>query len=420
MNYVIVLYRETDQRMSQSCVKSKYWKTKPVMKLDERSYVSQQIADDQDLQKYKKDQNTQLPSGYEWNKVDICDNQGMNSICDFLNKHYKRGTESVYIIQYDADRLCWEMSNTGYFLTVSDSQKHIVGVIGFTFRTVQIHEQKHTMAEPMYMCCDMKYRNKGIAKVLMDETIRQSLLLGINKGVFCDNRIVPKPICTLRQYSRPLNYKKLRENDFVSVEGVDDDLVHNRAKINLKPNKKYVLAEKTEENINIVHDLYCKYMKTFSLHMVLTKKDIENYMFNEKYAKTVLIMSDDDTSKPVDFVTYNFYDIVNTKNNNDNAVIKTANLLMYSSNVVRPDLIFINILKQISYDKIHIVYVMDMMHNNEFILSNVKNSDEVTDDEEQHATYDMGIMKTGKKLYINLFNWKCDSFQQNMVSWLTF
>lgn len=400
--------------------KPKYWKNKPVMKIDEKNYSSNQISGDEDMSRFKKDEFTQLPVGYTWNKVDIFDDQEIVNVCQFLSEHYKRGTESTYVVNYDAERIRWEMSNTGYFLTIRYEDK-IIGLIGFTYRTVQIYSDRHTMTEPMYMCCEKKYRKKGIAKVLMDETIRQSLLTGINKGVFCDNRIIPKPIVTLRQYSRPLNYKKLRENDFVEICGVDDELVHNRTKINLKPNKRYIVADKTEDNIKMVHDLYHQYMKTFSFHMVLTKKDIENYMFNDKYVKTILIMSDDDSIKtPVDFITYNFYDIINTEKTEGDNVIKAANLLMYSSNEIRPDLIFINIIKQISFDKIHIVYVMDMMHNNEFILSNVKNADEDTDDDEENASYDMNIVKTGKKLFINLFNWRCGSFQQNMISWLTF
>jgi len=400
--------------------KPRYWKNKPVMKLDEKIYTSEQISGDENLSRFKKNEFTQLPIGYTWNKIDVCDDLEMVNVCEFLSEHYKRGSESIYIIKYDTERIQWEMSNTGYFLTICFENK-IIGLIGFTYRTVQIHADRHTMTEPMYMCCEKKYRGKGIAKVLMDETIRQSLLTGINKGVFCDNRIVPKPIVTLRQYSRSLNYKKLRENEFVEIHGIDDDVVHNKTKINLKPNKRYVVATNTEENINLVYDLYRQYMKTFSFHMVLTKKDIENYMFNEKYVKTVLVMSDDDSVKtPVDFITYNFYDIININNKDGDNIIKTANLLMYSSNEIRPDLIFINILKQMSFDKIHNVFVMDMMHNNEFILSNVKNADEDTDDEEENSTYDMNIGKTGKKLFINLFNWKCGTFKQNMISWLTF
>ena len=63
---------------------------------------------------------------------------------------------------------------------------------------------------------------------------------------------------------------------------------------------------------------------------------------------------------------------------------------------------------------------MDMMHSNTIILSNIKNADEDTDDEEENAIYDMNIVKTEKKIFMNLFNWRCEPFKQNMVSWLLF
>ena len=444
--------------------KSKYWKHKPVMKYDEKVYISKQILNDQETEKFKSDNLTTLPDGYEWKTIDINNNDLMLQVSDFLSDNYKRGTDSTYILKYDPQMLQWEMNNKGYFLTIIHENK-IIGLIGITTRLVQIQSDTIEMVEPMYMCCEKKYREKGIAKVLMDETIRISASNNKKVGVFCDNRIVFKPVCTLRQYSRPINYKKLRENEFVEICGVDDNIVHNKTKINLKPNKYYVVAEKTDANIQIVYDLYTKYMESFGLHMVLTKQDIEHYMFNEKYVKTILIMKKDEKNPdvvkfdPIDFVAYNFYDLINTnkkieepknedikdvikdvikdeikdvikdvntvngklsENVTPNNIVKVANLLMYSSNKVRTDLIFINLLKQVSYDKIHIIYIMDMMHNNETILSNVKEGDKDTDDEEQNASYDMNIVKTGKKLFMNLFNWKCESFNQNMVSWLTF
>jgi GNAT superfamily N-acetyltransferase len=395
----------------------KYWKNKPVMKLGDKNYVSEQIKTNPELNKFKKDKYTDLPSGYQWDKVELGDEQKMNTVADFLSNKYCRGTESTYVIKYDPERLRWEMGNVGFFLTVNDAKNIIIGLIGFTYRTVQIYSNRMTMTEPIYMCCDKQYRGKGLAKVLMDETIRQSLTRGIDKGIFCNNRIIPKPIATIRQYSRPLNYKKLRENEFVEITGVNDDIVHNKTRINLYPNKKYIVAEKSEENINTVYELYKKYMESFNLHMVMSKHEIANYMFDSRYVKTIFVM--DDKNKPIDFITYNFYDIVNTEKTENN-IIKTANLLVYSSNETRSDLLFVNILKQLSADKIQIVYVNDMMHSNEFILSTIKNADQDTDDEEENAAYDLNIIKTGKKYFINLFNWKCESLRQDMVSWLIF
>jgi hypothetical protein len=401
---------------------SKYWRNKPIMKINDRVIGVKQIQSDSEIENnYRHDNWTKLPTGYSWEKIDICDYTNMTKVCVFLSEHYKRGSNSEYIIKYDVDRINWEMCHKGYFMAVIDNKNNIIGVVGFTFRTVQLLNNRYTCAEPMYMCCSKKYKGTGISKVLIDEITRQSLLMGINKGIICNNRIVSRPVATIRQYSRPLNYKKLREYDFIDVAGVDDDIVHTKTKINLKPNRRYVVAEKTQENIDLVYALYTQYMESFNLHMVLTKSEIENYMFDDRYVKTIIVMSDEEPHKPVDFISYNFYDIVDTniELGNDN-IIKTANILMYSSNVVRSDLLFINILKQISFDKIHIVYINDMMHSNEAILSNIKNADEDTDDEEENAAYDMNIVKTRKKTFINLYNIECESLKQNMVSWLIF
>lgn len=404
---------------------TKYWKTKPIMKITDRITAVKQICSDSEIEKkYARDEWTKLPENYSWEKIDISDYPNMNKVCKFLSEHYQRGSESDYIIKYTIEQINWEMNHKGYFLIVNDNKNNIVGTIGFTNRTVQLMDNKYTCAEPIYMCCPKKYKGTGISKVLMDEISRQSILVGINKGIFCDNRIVTRPVATIRQYSRPLNYKKLREHDFIEISGVDDDIVHTKTKINIRPNRRYVVAEKTQENIDIVHSLYKQYMETFNLYMILSKTDIENYMFDNRYVKTIIVMSEEEPSKPIDFISYNFYDIVNTtidttKSDLDN-IIKTANILMYSSNVVRTDILFINILKQISFDKIHVVYINDMMHSNEAILSNIKNADEDTEDEEENAAYDMNIIKTCKKTFISLYNLECESLKQTMVSWLLF
>jgi glycylpeptide N-tetradecanoyltransferase len=383
------------------------------MKLNDNIGRSTQIVNNT----FKRNEQTVLPQGYTWNKVDICDEKNMTNVSSFLSQHYKRGTESQYKVIYTNDLIRWQMCNNGYFMTVNDNQNNIVGLIGYTHRTLQLYSDRMTITEPLYMCCLPNYRNKGIARVLMDETIRQSNMMGINKGLFCNNRIVPTPIATIRQYSRPINYKKLREQDFVSISGIDDTLAHDRTKIKLRPSNRYIVAENTTENINIVYRLYNEYMNTFNLHLVMSKQELTNYLFNDNYVKTILVL--DEKSRVVDFISYNFYDILNPNRETDN-IIKTANILMYSSIETRVDLLFINVLKHINKDKIHLLYINDMMHTNDAILSSLKLSTDDTDDEEEHATYDLNIIKTSKKTFINLYNWQCEKFKQNMVSWLIF
>jgi glycylpeptide N-tetradecanoyltransferase len=383
------------------------------MKINDITGRSEQVSDTSNKPKLI----TELPNGYTWNKIDICDEKNMSFISSFLTKYYKRGSNSQYTVIYTNDLIRWQMCNTGYFMTVNDSNNIIVGLIGYTHRTMQLYSNRMTITEPLYMCCLPNYRNKGIARVLMDETIRQSAMLGIDKGLFCNNRIVPTPVATIRQYSRPLNYKKLREHGFIEINGVNDDLAHDRTRVKLRPTDRYIVAEKTEDNINIVYRLYNEYMNTFNLHIVMTKHELVNYLFNEKYVKTILVL--DETKNVVDFISYNFYDIINPNKETDNE-IRTANILMYSALETRIDVLFINVLKHINMDKIYLLYINDMMHTNNAILSNLKLSTDDTDDEEENATYDFNIVKTAKKTFINLYNWKCEKFKQNMVSWLIF
>lgn len=394
-----------------------YWKNKPVMRLNNKVYTSAQIEPTDRMNKYCPNEHIELPAGLTWDKIDINDQEKMNHLSTFLTNNYDRGDDVSYTISYTPDMIRWEMNHSGYFMTILNRDKNIVGTIGITIKNVQINSDKIHMMEPIYLCCDRKLRKKGMACVLLDEGIRQSILLKIDKGIYCDNRLVPSPIATIRQYARPINYKKLRENDFVEIYGVDDDVVHDKIRISIAPNKKYIIAEKNEKNIKKVYDLYCRYMKTFNIHLIMTTEDIANYFFDERFVRTVLVTND--KNDVVDFATYNFYDIINTKKT-DNNIIRAANILMYTSNEVRVDLIFINILKQISADKINIVYINDMMHSNEIILSKIKNADDDTDDEEENTSYDLNIIKTGKKYFLNLFNWKCEKLKQMMVSWLIF
>ena len=390
-----------------------YWNNKPVMRMTDKIYHSKQIKS---LQIIK---DTRLPDGYMWNTVQNTESREMDTVSDFLSRHYNRGCDSKYIVRYDQQRLAWEMGSDSYFFTVSDTENQIVGLVGWTQKTVQLYGDVIKMVEPCYMCSDNKYKGTGIAKVLMDRTIQESLIRGIECGIWCDNRIVPKPIGTLRQYSRPLNYKKLRESNFVEICGIDEEVVHAQSKINLRPTKQYVVAEKNDTNIQTVYDLYTKYMETFNLHLVLSPEDIARYFFDTRYVVTLLV--NDESENPVDFISYNVYDIESRSAGSvDHHVIRTANILMYSSNAVRVDLLFINAMKQMSMDGVHIVYIVDMMHSNEIILSSVKGADQDTDDEEENATYDLNIVKTGKKSFINLFNWQCDTLKQNMISWLQF
>jgi hypothetical protein len=131
---------------------------------------------------------------------------------------------------YDTERIKWETNNKGYFLVIKNNNE-IIACVCVSFVSVMLNDKTYDMCNPQYLCCADDYKNHGITRVLVDEVAR---LTNNNTGIFLSNTIIAQPISTIRYYTRPLNYKKLRENDFVEIGGMKDDEIHNKLRINLK------------------------------------------------------------------------------------------------------------------------------------------------------------------------------------------
>lgn len=397
-----------------------FWKTKPVPKLLQKNIKSKQIKTDAEIQaRYGKTEETKLPTGLKWDMIEIKSDK-IKQITDFLCENYKMDN----IIIFTVEKMRWETKNKGFFMCIKKNDTdEIIGCIGLTEKHIQINLENQHVAEAIYLCCNAKMRKSGMSKVLINEIIRQGSLQNYNVGAFCTNMIVPSPIATIRYYTRPLDYKYLKANDFTSVGDIDDDVAHNRIKIKLKPPKTVYIAKNSPKNVKIVHKLYTEYMKTFNLHNILSEEDVEHYFFNADFTKTIFY--EDDKGNVVDFLCYRFFNIINIKrevtaDDKYGNTIKATAVLSYSSNFFRPDIIMINAFKVISLEKHHMVYLPDMMGTNDIILSSVRKGDEDTQDEDQNAIYDQHILKSSKKQFINLFNWECPVLSQNMLSYMIF
>ena len=393
---------------------SNFWKKKPTMKND-ISYQKYKIIDNDinsdTIEQYK------LPNGYTWNTINI-DNEDIVLIVNFLKEHYLSSKGSKFNIDYTIEYLKYRINN-GYFITINNEKNIILGVVGITESKGYIYDEEHTFIEPCLLCVNKNCRMKGIAELLMNEVIRIGKDNNYKTGLFITEKNVVKPIGRVRYYSRPLNYKHLYNNEFMSIaiQDINIDEIHNKTKINLKPNKRYVIVGNTEENVNKIYDLYEEYTKSFFIRQKLTKDDIGRILLNENYCTTIFVKNDN--GDVVDFISYLKYDVINTEKEEDNK-IRCAKIFMYSSNKTNPELLFINVIKQMSFDKHHIVYIPDIMHSSDFILSKIKNADEDTDDEEENAVFQYNIIKTIKTEYMNMFNIELQNMKQNNISWLLF
>lgn len=398
----------------------RFWKSKPVIKYGTKPVTSNKILDAETVRtKYETDVETTLIDGYRWMTIDVASNEFENSgIIEFINNNIS----NQYVTHVTADRIRWEVNGSGTFICAVHNDM-IVGCVCICRKTLQINDSTQNVCEPSYLYVSPDMRGTGLVKVIINEAIRQAVNAGCDVGSFCTDRIVPSPIATIRYYTRPLNYKYLKANDFVSVGEVDDDVAHDRIKIKLRPPKSVRIAENTDENVQLVHDLYVESMKSFNLHHVLSLEEIRHYFFDDRFVQTILY--EDENGDVVDFLTYRYYDIVNTgrPTNPDDKygnIIRATAIFAYSSNFFRSDILVINAFKVISLARHHLVYIPDTMSSNEIILSEVKVSDEDTLDEEEHALFDQHIMKSRKKQFVNLFNWSCPLMTQEMVSYLLF
>lgn len=399
----------------------KFWRAKPVVKITEMSKTmrSKQIkTQEQILEKYATADELRLPADYRWDFIMIDDDR-IGEICTFLTNNYR----SDYNSSIDIDKLRWETMGRGFFVCIrKNNTMDIVGCIGMTPRMLQINSDIRTVAESIYLCCETSVRTSGMANVMINELIRRTSP-EYDVGVCCTDRVIPSPIATIRYYTRPLNYKHLKVNEFINLTDIDDDAAHDRIKIKLRPPKTIYFAEKTRENIEIVFKLHNEYVKSLNLHNVLSIEEIENYFFDIRYVHTIFY--ENDAGKVVDFLCYRYYTIINTNRKTSpddeyNNEIKSANIFMYSSNYIRPDILIINAFKICAMEKRHLLYIPDTMGSNEAILSTIKRADEDTDDEEENALFDQHMVKSRKKQFINLFNWEAPPMTQEMISFLIF
>ena len=401
-------------------IQSKYWCRKPIAPVGIKIHGVREIQTDKEIQAEIKTIAPKLPDGYEWIYTDVSNVEQMQKQCNFLNLHYRRGTNSDFVVRLTPDFLSWEMMCRGLFVSVHDKTGNIVGTVGYTFKNVIVFTKQYVVCEPKYLCCDQSYHKTGLVTKLIDELVRVSVKLGVTKGIGFTNKFIGNSIATIRQYSRPLNYKKLRKCDFIDAEDIDDNELHESLRILLNPNKRYIVAESTQENIDKVYELFNSHMMTFNIHPIFTKEELASLLFNNKFVKTLLVHNTE--GKVVDFIAYNFYEVYhrNTKYEDlkPENIIRASYILMYTSLETRSDLLMINALKQISKDKIDIVYVNDMMNISDVILSKIKHGGEETDDEEINAVFDMQFIKTGIKHHLVGYNFGCESVRQNMLYWL--
>lgn len=281
----------------------KFWNTQPVIKFD------QIVSTDQAINSTKPDMGnletvTKLPPDYIWVNFDLNNDNDIDEIVLFLNKHYTPESENKFKMHFTSNFLKWRYLNSEYiWLGVrSQTSNILVAIISGIVNKVQLNRNKLDLVECNYMCCHPKLRGKRLVPVLIKELTRQFNIKGYYYGMHLNQNYIPSPILTVNTYHRALNFKTAINSGFVKLaEGMTIKQVKQNHKLPNEPiNKNFKKME--QKHLDQCFNLFNTYMDKFNYHPIFTQEQFQHIFLDNKYISCYVL--EDDECNVLDFASY--------------------------------------------------------------------------------------------------------------------
>lgn len=196
----------------------KFWETQPVPKITEKVEEKGPIEPDKEPDQVKK-QSYDLPKEFEWDTLDINNEEILKELYKLLNENYVEDDDNMFRFDYSPEFLKWALQPPHWVkdwhcgIRVSKSKK-LVGFISAIPAQVSVCGEKLKTVEINFLCVLKQLRSKRMAPVLISEITRRVHLHGIFQAVYTAGVVIPKPVGTCRYWHRSLNPKKLIEVKF--------------------------------------------------------------------------------------------------------------------------------------------------------------------------------------------------------------
>lgn len=379
---------------------SQYWKNKPVAKLNDFVYSSSRINDLNENLFCKGTTQNPLPKSMNWNIIEISDNKNLEIACDFLNRHYQDKNK----ICIGVDLIKWNLGNGGFILSIVNNNNAMCGMIGCGIRNMIVCDKKEKFAYVNFMCAHPSYRKKNIAQTLMNELARYvNVDKKISQGIFMSSKKICRPVSILRKYYRPINYLKLNDSGFLSIEG-NIEVINKKFIVKGTPDSSFVPIK--SEHMDDVYTLYNKYMSQYNISCCYEKEELSNLLFDNIVKSYVVIRN----GEVIDFVSYCQINYTGK----EGIQIRSGHIFLYSLNTEYGENMMDNLIKIMAEDNIDVMISFDDMDINNILLS--ENFDDKDSDVETYdKVYEHKFLKQ-KKSYVNLFNWKAPFLSSQKIS----
>ncbi|CAZ85319.1 unnamed protein product [Tuber melanosporum] len=272
----------------------KFWNTQPVPKFGEDEPLPDGPLRENDLARVKT-VGAELIEGFEWDTVDLTDDQQVREVYELLTHHYVEDSEAMFRFNYSASFLHWALKAPGWIknwhvgVRVTSTKKLVAFISGIPV-TLRVRENTLQCSEINFLCIHKKLRGKRLAPVLIKEVTRRCNLESVWNAIYTVGVVLPKPISTCRYFHRSLDWLKLYETGFSPLPTTSTKAKQvTKYALSANPSTKG-LREMEVKDLDAVHDLFTRYMERFDLVPKFTVEEIGHWLLNggSKYDERIV------------------------------------------------------------------------------------------------------------------------------------
>lgn len=370
----------------------KFWDTQPMIKENIELTINEPINTKQDCSLIRQTCYN-LPEEFEWQNINIHDEQQLQELYLFLSKNYFQNKEVGLSSFYQPEFLKWALDvpnqKEEYIISIRLKKTNkIMGCGTGVPINVSINNKIKQTGIINFLCVHKKLRSKRLAVILIKELTRRFNLNNIWQGIYTESESGCKTIGTANFYYCILSQKMIdlgltNKKDIASLQ------------IESNNSSKHNLVPMTLEDVPQVTLLINNYLKKHTkLYQVLSEEDISYLLLPRENIVLSYVLKNND-HQITDFVScYIGYSKV--ANHSVYKDLKSANLYYLVTHTLSQKEMINELFKILQKYNVDVFHSLDIM-NFDFMKNN--------------SNFDVGNSKT--KYY--LYNWQCKSLDSSEI-----
>ncbi|GAA6021320.1 hypothetical protein JCM8202_003568 [Rhodotorula sphaerocarpa] len=262
----------------------KFWKTQPVVKLDQRDEVKEGVIEaDKKPEEVPKDP-VPLHKDFRWVTVDLTNPDERKEVYELLTHHYVEDLDATFRFDYSPEFIEWALKPPGYFpdwhvgIRVAETGKLVAFIAGIPME-LRVRNVTKRCTEINFLVVHKKLRSKRFAPILIQEVTRRTHLRGIFQAIYTAGVFLPTPVSRCQYYHRSLNPAKLVKLGFSAVPR--NSTVARMSTYYRVPAEPTLpgLRELEKRDLKQASRLIRAYMARFDMAPLLSNKDIEHALW---------------------------------------------------------------------------------------------------------------------------------------------